>query len=114
MKQNTITIAIVALDEEDLIEETTLSVLACVSNYFEHYEILLINDGSRDKTGTLMDSLATLHTHIRVLHNQRNVGLGASFQCALKEARFEYFMMLCGDGGLPAESLPPIFKAVGD
>lgn len=111
--EKTITLVVVALDEEILIEETVQSILLCVPQYFQDYEIILVNDGSTDNTGQLMDALAIAHEKIKVLHNVGNIGLGASFQRALKEAQFEYFMMLCGDGGLPAESLPAIFNQVG-
>ena len=49
----------------------------------------------------------------RAIHNPQNIGLGASYQRGVAEARCEYLMMLCGDGGMPAASLPPIFAAVG-
>lgn len=112
-EQKTITLVVVALDEEVLIEDTVRSILDQAKQYFTDFEIILVNDGSRDNTPKIMEHLATSSEKIRVLHNPVNVGLGASFQRSLKEARFEYFMMLCGDGGLPAESLPDIFKAVG-
>ncbi len=112
-EQKTISLAVVALDEELLIQDTVESILKQVSCYFLEYEIILINDGSTDNTGPIMDKLADKHSMVKVLHNPTNLGLGASFQRALRESRFEYFMMLCGDGGLPAESLPSIFKAVG-
>ena len=80
---------------------------------FADYEIILVDDGSLDATGEIMDRLASLYDKIRVLHNPTNCGLGASYKRAIGEVRFEYVMMLCGDGGLPAESLPPIFDAIG-
>jgi glycosyltransferase involved in cell wall biosynthesis len=51
--------------------------------------------------------------NMRVLHNRPNIGLGASYQRGVAEARHDYVMMLCGDGGLPASSLPPIIEKIG-
>ncbi|HEY0337970.1 MAG TPA: hypothetical protein VGC70_11580, partial [Burkholderiales bacterium] len=42
-----------------------------------------------------------------------NIGLGACYQRGLQEARCNYVMLLCGDGGLPARSLPAIFEKIG-
>jgi glycosyltransferase involved in cell wall biosynthesis len=51
--------------------------------------------------------------NVRVLHNTPNIGLGASYQRGVGESRYDYVMMLCGDGGLPAASLPPIIGRIG-
>ena len=50
---------------------------------------------------------------MRVLHNMPNIGLGASYRRGVAEARLDYVMMLCGDGGVPASSLPPIIARIG-
>src|SRR6202022_1118705 len=71
------------------------------------------DDGSTDKTGDIMDKLATELPNVRAIRNPHNIGLGSSYQRGLAEARCDYLMMLCGDGGMPAASLPPIFAAVG-
>ncbi len=112
-RPKTITLAVVALDEEILIEETVRSIFNQAKDHFSDFEILLINDGSQDATGQIMERLSIALPKVKVINNKTNIGLGASFQKALREAKFEYFMMLCGDGGLPAESLPAIFDVIG-
>jgi len=108
-----ITIVISALDEEEVIGATVASVLRVLDDHFADYEVLLVNDGSKDQTGAIMNRLAADNARLRVIHNRQNEGLGAAYQRAIKEARFEYLMLLCGDGGLPASSLPPVFDAIG-
>ncbi|WPO44280.1 glycosyltransferase family 2 protein [Tardiphaga sp. 42S5] len=108
-----ISIVIPALNEEVVLEGVVRDIEKQVTAFFRDYEIILINDGSADKTGEIMDRLATELPNIRVLHNPRNIGLGASYKRGVEEARCTYLMMLCGDGGMPAASLPPIFSAVG-
>ncbi|MEE8297015.1 MAG: glycosyltransferase family 2 protein [Hyphomicrobium sp.] len=108
-----ISFVIPALNEEGIIERTTREVVAVARGRIHDYEIILIDDGSTDATGEVMDSLAASNERIRVLHNDRNLGLGASYKRGVEVARFEYLMMLCGDGGLPATSLPLILDAIG-
>lgn len=108
-----ISIVIPALNEEVVLDGVVRDIEKQVTAFFRDYEIILINDGSADKTGEIMDRLATELPNIRVLHNPRNIGLGASYKRGVEEARCTYLMMLCGDGGMPAASLPPIFSAVG-
>jgi glycosyltransferase involved in cell wall biosynthesis len=60
-----------------------------------------------------MEQLASNDPRIRVFHNERNLGLGYSYRLGVAHARHEYVMLLCGDGGMPASSLPAIFDRVG-
>ncbi|MGM5024439.1 glycosyltransferase family 2 protein [Tardiphaga sp. 367_B4_N1_1] len=112
-RAESISIVIPALNEEVVLEGVVRDIEKQIAVFFSDYEIILINDGSTDKTGEIMDRLATELPHVRVLHNSGNIGLGASYQRGVSEARRTYLMMLCGDGGMPAASLPPIFAAVG-
>jgi dolichol-phosphate mannosyltransferase len=108
-----VSIVIPALNEETVLEGVVRDISKQVAASFTDYEILLIDDGSTDKTGDIMDRLATELPDVRAIHNPGNIGLGSSYQRGLAEARGTYLMMLCGDGGMPASSLPPIFAAVG-
>ena len=52
-------------------------------------------------------------TNIRVLHNNPNRRLGGSYKRGVGKSRYDYVMMLCGDGGIPASSLPSIISKIG-
>ncbi len=51
-------------------------------------EVILVDDGSHDGSGTLVDELATLHSadSVRALHHARNSGKGAAIRTALAAA----------------------------
>jgi glycosyltransferase involved in cell wall biosynthesis len=109
----TITLIVPALNEEELITETVRQIVERVEGRFDDYEILLINDGSTDSTGDRMEDLARRFAKVCVIHNTTNIGLGAAYRLGCAQARHEYVMMLCGDGGMPASSLPAIFERIG-
>lgn len=109
----TISLIVPALNEEKLIVETVNQIVAVTEGRFADAEVILIDDGSTDATGRLMDELAARNAGIRVLHNARNIGLGSSYHLGVAHARYEYVMLLCGDGGMPASSLPAIFDKIG-
>jgi dolichol-phosphate mannosyltransferase len=111
--RKSISIVIPALNEETVFEGVVRDIEKQVTTFFRDYEIILINDGSTDATGAIMDRLAAELPNVRAIHNPGNIGLGASYQVGVAVARSNYLMMLCGDGGMPAASLPPIFAAVG-
>jgi len=59
-----------------------------------------------------MDDLADELPNVSVLHNSPNIGLGASYKRGVGKAKLDYVMMLAGDGGLPASSLPPVIEKI--
>jgi dolichol-phosphate mannosyltransferase len=111
--RHSISIVIPALNEETVLETVVRDIEKQVAAFFYDYEIILIDDGSTDRTGEIMDNLAQELPKVRAIHNRHNLGLGASYRRGVTEARCAYLMMLCGDGGMPAASLPPIFATVG-
>jgi len=109
----TISLIVPALNEEAVIEPVLTGIYAAAQAHFRDFELIAVDDGSTDATGAIMERLAAAKPKIRVIHNKPNIGLGASFQRGLKQARFQYVMLLCGDGGLPVRSLPAIFERIG-
>jgi len=109
-----VTFAIAALNEERLIADFVTQAHATVAPLLDRFEFILVDDGSSDRTGAIMEELAQSLADTGVLHNPVNQGLGECYKRALRQARYPYYMLLCGDGGLPAASLPPILAKVGE
>jgi len=109
----TISFIIPALNEGKVIGAVLDQVYVAVDGQFLDYEIILVDDGSTDLTGRIMDEFAARNSKVRVLSNPKNLGFGKSYQLGLNESVFDYVMLLCGDGGLPASSLKPIFEKIG-
>lgn len=111
----TISFIIPALNEEGVVETVIEQVMEKITAaQFLDYEVILINDGSTDRTGEVMELVAARHENVKVLHNAKNLRFGNSYKRGLSEARHDYVMLLCGDGGLPAASLPAIFECIGN
>lgn len=108
-----ISLIIPALNEQTVLLQVLQGFHDASTNHFNQFEMILIDDGSSDMTGKIMDEFAATYANTKAIHNQKNLGLGASFQVGLRHATMDYVMLLCGDGGLPARSLPKIFSEVG-
>ncbi|MGO1632538.1 bifunctional glycosyltransferase/CDP-glycerol:glycerophosphate glycerophosphotransferase [Staphylococcus equorum] len=66
----------------------------------ELYEIILINDGSKDKSKEIIDRYSEMYKNIRVFHFQNN-GLGATRNKGIKLAKGKYIAFLDSDDFVP-------------
>lgn len=79
----------------------------------DHYEIVLVNDGSSDDTGAVISGLAAERSHVRALNNPVNLGLGGAYKQGLRHATGTYVMMVPGDNAHPAEGITPLIREQG-
>lgn len=63
---------------------------------YRHLEILLVDDGSKDGSGTFCDELAKTDGRIRVIHKE-NGGLVSAWKCGVKESTGEYLCFVDSD-----------------
>lgn len=82
-----ITVVFPAYNEEENIRSAMERSIASLRPRFERFEILIVDDFSRDRTGQIADELAARHPEIRVLHNARNLGAGNSIRIGFQNAR---------------------------
>ncbi|MFA6562324.1 MAG: glycosyltransferase family 2 protein [Verrucomicrobiia bacterium] len=109
----TLSVIIPALNEEENIAAAVAEVLRIVENRFANYELLLFDDGSRDRTGAIMDQLAGANTHLRVTHNPRPCNLGGVYKQGIAMARFDYVTWVPGDNENPGRAIEPPVDAIG-
>ena len=58
----------------------------------EYYEIIIIDDASKDMTRSIIKDEIKLNNKIKLLINENNLGLGGSVQKGFYEAKFENIM----------------------
>jgi dolichol-phosphate mannosyltransferase len=108
-----LSVAIVATNDESIIESVTRQTLDRLAVRLEAFEIILVDDGSTDRTGRLMDAMAAAHARIRVIHCPRTLGRGAVHPLALDAARCDYMIMLRARGNVSPASLPALLEKIG-
>lgn len=77
---------------EDYVEECIESIL---KQKFKDYELILVDDGSKDKSGEIIDKYK-LEKNVIVIH-KANGGLSDARNCGIKSATGEYLMFVDGD-----------------
>ena len=98
---NNISVIIPAYCVEKQIERCVFSVLA---QSYANIQILLIDDGSPDKTGEICDQFAQQDSRVVVIH-QQNAGVSKARNHSIQCVTGEYLMLLDGDDALDAECI---------
>jgi len=89
-----VSVVVPCFNEERQLEETFAALTRI--NYPD-YEIIAINDGSRDGTQVKLDQLATQIPQLRVLHLAQNRGKSTALNCGAQAARHELLVCIDGD-----------------
>ena len=76
------------------VAEALLTVLPRVA---ERWELVIVDDGSRDGTGALADELARSRPGVRVVHHAVNRGYGGAIKSGLAAAQLDYVFYMDGD-----------------
>ena len=89
-------------DEEAHVEET---IEALMELEYPNFEVVAINDGSRDHTGELLNALAARFPRLRVLHQLENQGKAVGLNTAALLTKAEILVGIDGDARLDPHSL---------
>ena len=109
----TVSIVVPAFNEEQNLAATVESIRKAIEGKFSEYEIIIVNDGSKDGTGKLAESLTLQYPHLRVVHNPHNIGYGFTVMRGAREAKFEYVQLVPGDNEIPTHSIEAIANKIG-
>lgn len=80
----------IAYNEEESVNETLQRSVKSLERLCKDFEIIVVNDGSRDRTGELLDAISQKDSRIKILHNEKNLGIGHALWRGLKAAQGEY------------------------
>lgn len=83
--------------DESTVQRVTEKALDVLSELARDYEVVIVDDGSPDRSGAIADELAATHDRVRVIHHPANLGYGEAVKTALREARYEWICLTDGD-----------------
>ena len=87
-----------AYNEERNVPTMVERLTAVLPRIADDYEIIVVNDGSADRTGAVADELATADPHVRAVHHPVNRGYGGALQSGFSASRKAYVFFTDGDG----------------
>ncbi len=96
-------------------DERTVRVVAdkalrLLSSLQVPFEIVIVDDGSPDRSGAIADELAREHPEIRVVHHTKNLGYGAAVKSGIAASRHSLVCMTDGDDEYEVEDFRKLLK----
>ncbi len=77
-----------AYNEEENIERAATAIVEVAETLgLDDYEVIIVNDGSSDGTGDIIDGLAASNPHVRPVHQPRNLGYADALKTGFASAR---------------------------
>ena len=86
-----------AYNEEANIGATITTAVDVAEQLNIPYEIIVVNDGSKDRTGEIAESFSRQDPHVRVINHADNQGYGAAVWSGIMAAKYEYVFFTDAD-----------------
>lgn len=105
MKLKSLSIFFPAYNDEHTIGGLVKDALEVAKEASADYEVIVIDDGSQDHTGRLLDELAKGHDRVKVIHHPQNRGYGAALRSGFNYAQKEWIFYTDGDAQYDVKEL---------
>jgi len=99
-----------AYNEEQVIAQTVWACFAALDRYCPHAEVIVVDDGSRDRTGAILEELATTESRLRVIHHAPNQGYGAALLSGFAASHSQLLCFMDSDGQFDPEDLAQLLQ----
>jgi glycosyltransferase involved in cell wall biosynthesis len=103
-----ISVVIPALNEEESVGPAIQDLYAVLKDVTSEYEILVVNDGSTDRTRERAEAAGA-----RVVNHPQNMGYGRSLKTGILAARYENIIICDADGTYPVQYIPSMVEEYG-
>jgi glycosyltransferase involved in cell wall biosynthesis len=111
---HSISVILPVFNEEKNISSTIADALAQLERTGDPFEIIIINDGSTDKTDAIARSLSAANQLLRLVSHDRNRGYGAALRTGFAEAHHELVFLTDGDGQFSFAQLGEFLSFIDD
>ena len=112
MNKTSISVFFPCYNEQDNVTATVEKSLKVLTELNADFEVIIVNDGSTDKTAQKADALAEKHTEVKVVHHPQNLGYGSALQSGFKAAAKKLVFYTDGDGQFDIAELPKLLPLI--
>ena len=109
---NELSVVIPVYNEEKRIKRSLKKIVSYLDNVCEKYEIIIVDDGSRDKTLAVINEVS--NDHFRVIVSEKNRGKGYVVKRGMLAARYKYILFSDADLSTPIEEIENFKEYIND
>ena len=99
-----------AFNEQDIIAKTVENATRAISRFVDDYEVIVVDDGSSDKTAAVVEDLARRDPHVRLVRHDVNRGYGAALRTGFASAQKDLVFFSDADGQFDLQELPGLLS----
>jgi putative flippase GtrA len=103
-----------AYNEEALIGQTLCTVMAALSSWMHDFEVIVVNDGSKDRTADIVAQVAAYDRRIRLVNHPVNQGYGAALVTGFESVTKELAFFMDADGQFDIRDLVRFFPLIDE
>jgi len=107
-------VVIPVYNSENIVKETVLRAIQFFTSNSYLYEIILVNDGSRDESWSVISDLATNNEHVVSINLLHNYGQHNANLCGFREAKGDYVITMDDDLQNPPEEIEKLIVTALD
>src|SRR5262245_35809251 len=99
-----------AYNDAGTIGSLVIEAVRVASRLTDDFEVLVVNDGSQDATGRILDELTRTYPHVRVIHHARNRGYGGALRTGFAGATKALVAYTDGDAQYDPSELEVLWR----
>jgi putative flippase GtrA len=112
MHPRSLSVILPAYNEEALIEQTVVHVMQTLTQWMQDFEVIVVNDGSKDRTGEIVARLSNYDRRIRLINHQGNKGYGAALVTGFESVTKDLAFFMDSDGQFDIHDLVRFFPLI--
>ncbi len=111
-QNRSISVVLPAHNEEEAIATTVQDVIDTLSRWKLDFEVIVVDDGSHDDTGAILDTLSAVQTCLSVIHHPVNKGYGAALVSGFTATSKDLTFFMDSDGQFDIHDLEGFFPLI--
>ncbi|HML95308.1 MAG TPA: glycosyltransferase family 2 protein [Thermodesulfobacteriota bacterium] len=113
MANISLSVVLPAHNEEENIANTVSGCLSYLSSNFSEYEVIVVNDGSRDRTRGIVEELSSKNPAVVLVNHEVNKGYGSALRSGFDKASLDYVFFMDSDGQFDIKDLDRLIPLTG-
>lgn len=110
MHQTPISIVIPMYNEYDNVRPFMEEIYSALKEHVQQFEIIVVNDGSKDGTDNALDQMEQEIEQLRALHHDGNFGQSAATVSGVRAAKFPWIVTMDGDAQNDPHDIPKLLE----